>query len=172
VTMATLRFSRVMRIRDGNPYIPVTAAQAARLKPGWRRPLPVLVRINGKPAKAWRINMMPAGDGSFYLYLHGDIRKASRTGVGDKVQVDVEFDASYKGGPMHPMPRWFSAALAKTPKAKANWTKLTPSRQKEVLRYLSWLKTPEARRRNVERAIRVLSGEPKRYMARSWKDGA
>jgi hypothetical protein len=35
------------------------------MKPGWRKPLPVLVRLNGKPAKGWHINMMPAGNGSF-----------------------------------------------------------------------------------------------------------
>lgn len=161
-----------MEIRDGNPYVPITAAQAARLKPGWRRPLPVLVRINGKPDEAWRINLMPAGDGSFYLYLHGIVRKASGTGVGDKVRVELEFDAAYKGGPMHPMPPWFRKALAADPKAKAAWGKLTPSRQKEILRYFSWLKSPEAKRRNLERAMRVLRGEPERFMARSWKEGA
>jgi hypothetical protein len=56
------------------------------------------VRINGKPEKAWRINMMPVGDGSFYLYLHGDIRKASGTAVGDRVRVEMEFDPAYKNG--------------------------------------------------------------------------
>lgn len=170
--MAVLRFSRVMLIRDGNPYIPVTAAQAKRLKPGWRKPLPVLVRVNGKPAKAWRINMMPAGDGSFYHYLHGTVRKASKTGVGDKVQVEVEFDAAYKGGPMHPMPRWFTSALAKDAAAKKGWDTLSPSRKKEILRYLSWLKSKEARDRNLAKAMQVLSGRPGRYMARDWRDGS
>jgi hypothetical protein len=170
--MAMLRFSRVMLIRDANPYVPITAAQAQRLQPGWRRPMPVLVRIDGKPAKAWRINLMPAGDGSFYLYLHGTVRKASGTGVGDRVQVEVAFDPEYKGGPMHPMPRWFSTALAKDPKAKAGWLKLPPSRKKEILRYLSGLKSKEARGRNVAKAMHVLSGRPGRYMARDWQDGA
>jgi hypothetical protein len=50
--------------REPNPYTLVTPAQAKALKPGWRKPLPVLVRINGKPAEPWRINMMPVGDGS------------------------------------------------------------------------------------------------------------
>lgn len=42
--------------------------------------------------------------GSFYLYLHGDVRKASTTKVGDRVHVEVSFDAEYRNGPMHPMP--------------------------------------------------------------------
>jgi hypothetical protein len=51
------------------------------------KPLPVVVRINGKPADGWRINMMPVGDGSFYLYLHSNVRKASGEAVGDRVRL-------------------------------------------------------------------------------------
>lgn len=160
-----------MDIRDGNPFVPVTAAQAAKLKPTWRRPLPVLVTVDGKPDPPWRINLMPAGDGSFYLYLHGDVRKASGTGVGDRVRIALDFDAAYRNGPLHPMPGWFLAPLDANRKARKAWDALTPSRQKEILRYLSWLKSDAARQRNVERALKVLSGTPERFMARSWKDG-
>jgi len=166
-----LQFMATMKIRDGNPYVQVSAARARALKPGWRKPLPVLVRIDGQPRRAWRINMMPAGDGSFYLYLHGDVRKASSTKVGDRVEVEVSFDAAYRNGPMHPMPAWFRSALARHPKARKSWDALVPSRQKEILRYFSWLKSAEARARNVERALHVLSGKPGRFMARDWKDG-
>ncbi|MBC8038071.1 MAG: DUF1905 domain-containing protein [Rhizobiales bacterium] len=169
--MKPLRFQALMKIRDGNPYILVSRTRAVALKPGWRKPLPVLVRINGQPKAAWRINMMPVGKGSFYLYLHGIIRKASRTKVGDRISVEVGFDAAYRGGPMHPMPVWFRLPLNKNPKALAAWPTLIPSRQKEILRYLSCLKSPEARARNVERALRVLSGTKERYMARSWSEG-
>ena len=37
--------------------------------------------------------MMPAGNGDFYLYLHGDVRRASQTKVGDLVQVEIAFDS-------------------------------------------------------------------------------
>jgi hypothetical protein len=170
--MAALRFTSIIKIREGNPYILVTFAQAKAIKPGWRKPLPVLVRINGKPAEPWRINMMPVGDGSFYLYLHGDVRKASGTKVGDRVQVEVRFDAKYRNGPLHPMPSWFKAALQENPKALKNWKALIPSRKKEILRYFSWLKSPEARARNLERALHVLSGRKGRFMARAWDRGA
>ena len=115
--------------------------------------------------------MMPTGTGAFYLYLHGDVRKASRTKVGDRVDVEVAFDVAYRNGPMHPMPLWFNDALKKNSVAMKNWKSLIPSRQKEILRYFSWLKSPEAQARNIERAIGVLSGKPDRFMARSWKDG-
>ncbi len=136
--------------------------------PGWRKPLPVLVRVNGRPAKAWRINMMPAGDQSFYLYLHGAVRKASGTGVGDRVRVQIGFDSRYSGRPQHPMPRWFGRGLSRNPRAAKSWRALTPSRKKEIIRYMVRLKSPEARERNLARALRALSGEACRFMARSW----
>jgi bacteriocin resistance YdeI/OmpD-like protein/uncharacterized protein DUF1905 len=168
--MATLRFQSQIKIYNGNPYLLVSAARAATLKSGWRRPMPVLVRINGKPKMPWRINMMPVGDGRFYLYLHGDMRKASGTKVGDRVSGEVSFDDAYRGGPMHPMPVWFRAALRMNPAAKKGWEALIPSRKKEILRYFSWLKSPEARARNVDRALHVLSGGQGRFMARSWNE--
>jgi hypothetical protein len=170
--MATSVFTAVMKIRKGNPYVPVSAARANSIKPGWRKPLPVRVRINGKPANSWRINMMPAGNGSFYLYRHGEVRKASGTTVGDRVRVGIDFDASYTNGPQHPMPRWFKLALAGNSGALKNWKALIPSRRKEILRYFSWLKSPEARTRNVAKALHVLSGETGRFMARTWKNGS
>ena len=161
-----------MKIRDGNPYVDISPSRARALKPGWRRPLPVLVRVNGQPAlKPWRINLMPTGTGAFYLYLHGDVRRASQTKVGDLVAVDIEFYAAYRNGPMHPMPAWFRGPLSKNLKATTAWDALPPSRKKEILRYFSWLKSLEARERNVARAIAVLSGRKGRFMARSWSGG-
>jgi hypothetical protein len=170
-TMSSVRFRSVIELNNINPYVLVSARNVARLRKGWRRPLPVRVRANGKPEKAWRINLMPVGDGSFYLYLHGNVRKASGTKVGDAVTVELEFDDEYKGGPAHPMPSWFSSALQKNRKAMQAWIELIPSRKKEVLRYFSWLKTPEARDRNLQRAIHVLAGGKGRFLGRSWNEG-
>src|SRR5216684_7883648 len=139
--MAILRFRAVMKIHGVNPFVLVSAKRASKLKPGWRKPMPVLVKINGKPEKPWRINMMPIGDGSFRLYLHGGVRNASNTGVGDRVRVEVRFDAKYRGGPMRPIPVWFRNALDRNRVAKQNWNALIPGRKKEVLRYFATLKS-------------------------------
>ena len=69
---------------------------------------------------------------------------------------------------MHPMPSWFRIPLSRNVWATQAWNELIPSRKKEVLRYFSWLKSPEARARNVTRALDVLSGKKGRFMARSW----
>jgi hypothetical protein len=166
-----VHFSGVIGVRGINPFIPVTKAMANRLKESWRKPLPVLVRINGQPEKPWRINMMPAGDGSFYLYLHEVVRKASGTKPCDTVDVELLFDRSYRSGPSHPVPRWFRVALAAAPEAKRAWTALAPSRKKEILRYFATLKSPEAKERNTKRAIDALSGCEVRFLARTWQGG-
>jgi hypothetical protein len=170
--MTTSSFTAVIKIKGVNPFVLVSAARANTIKPGWRKPLPVLVRINGKPEKAWQINMMPVGDGSFYLYLHGDVRKASATALGDRVRVQIEFDPGYRNGPQHPMPPWFKRALAGNPPARKNWKALIPSRKKEMLRYFSRLNSSEAQTRNLTRALCVLSGETGRFMGRAWKNGS
>ena len=114
---------------------------------------------------------MPVGDGRYYLYLHGPARKASKTGPGDRVQVEIRFDARYRSGPQHPVPAWFRAALSSHPRVRQNWTSLSPSRKKEVLRYFAHLKSFEARSRNLQRALRVLSGERGRFLGREWVGG-
>lgn len=154
--MPRVRFVSIIQIRGINPYVQVSAEQSAQLKKGWRKPLPVAVRINGKPDKPWRINMMPAGDGSFYLYLHQTVRQASNTKPGDRVTVDLSFDRAYRSGPSA-LPPWIADALAENTKAKKSWDALIPSRQKEMLRYLGALKTPEAQARNLQKVIGMLS---------------
>ena len=62
--------------------------------------------------------------------------------------------------------RGFAGRFARTRKASEAWDALIPSRKKEILRYFSWLKSAEARERNVARAIHVLSGKG----AASWPD--
>ena len=168
--MSNVRFRAVIRINNINPYVLVSAQSAARLRKNWRRPLPVRVRVNGKPERPWHINLMPVGDGRFYLYLHGDVRKASGTRVGETVTVALEFDDEYRSGPAHPMPAWFNEALDGNQKARQSWNELVPSRKKEILRYFSRLKTSEARTRNALRAIHVLAGGKARFMGRSWNE--
>ncbi|MGL4237100.1 DUF1905 domain-containing protein [Tabrizicola sp.] len=163
-----MKFIADIEIRGINPYVLVSSARARRIKEGWKKPMPVLVQVNGKPEPAWRINMMPVGDGSFYLYLDGNVRGASGTQVGDRVEVSVAFDGDYRSGPQHDMLPEFEARLADDSAAQMRWGELAPSLQKELLRYLANLKTDEARHRNIERAIRVLGGAKERFMARDW----
>jgi hypothetical protein len=169
--MASIRFKSVIEIRGVNPYILINESRARTLQQGWHKPMPVSIRVNGKPDNPWHINMMPVGNGDFYLYLDGTVRKASHTKVDDPVTVEVTFDGAYRSGPLTDPPKWFEAALEKNPVAMQNWQNLSPSRQKEVVRYFVDLKSQEAQHRNLEKIMRILSGEPGRFMGRDWKDG-
>jgi hypothetical protein len=166
-----LRFRAPIEIRGINPYVLVSAKRAAKLQADWRKPMPVCIQIDGKPDLPWRINMMPAGDGSFFLYLHAQVRKESGTAVGNVVSVTIEFDRLYEGGPSDPMPSWFRKELRRNPKARQGLERLPPSRQKEIIRYLVRLKSAQAQQRNVQRALHVLAGGKARFMGRAWEAG-
>ena len=163
-----LRFLATIEIINVNPYVLVKKDLVHKLKPNWKKPLPVIAQINRKPI--WKINMMPIGNGDFYLYLHGGVRKASNTKVGDKVNVTVFFDNDYISGPM-PMPVWFEKELNKNTDAKGNWNKLIPSRKKEIIRYLLNLKSDDAKKINLKKTMSVLSGNEEQFMGRPWKNG-
>lgn len=163
-----MRFKAKIELKGINPYVAVSPARARRIQAEWKKPMPVLVQVNGQPDPAWPVNMMPAGDGSFYLYLDGRVRKVSGTNVGDTIDVSIAFDPAYSGGPQHDMPAEFVSRLDDDGPAKARWDGLPPSLKKEILRYLANLKSDAARQRNIERAIRVLGGAKERFLAREW----
>jgi hypothetical protein len=166
-----LSLTATIEIVGMNPYVLVSAEQVATLKPEWRRPMPVLVTINGEPSVPWRTNMMPNGHGDFLLYLHGEMRAVSSTKVGDVVKIELTFDALYRNGPQHAVPETLQAALDGDETIARNWAKLTPSRQKEILRYFAALKTQAAIDRNLVRVVQILGGEAGRFMGRDWLDG-
>ena len=126
-----MKFRSVIQLNKINPYVLVTAGRARRLKPGWRKPMPVLVQVNGEPNPPWRVNMMPVGGGGFYLYLNGVVRKASGTGVGDRVEVTVTFDEGYRGGPMHEAPPNSPTVCAPIPGRKRHGTSFRPAGEKK-----------------------------------------
>jgi hypothetical protein len=166
-----LVFTAAIELVGVNPYVGVSADRAEFLAADWRRPMPVVLRINRAQDRLWRTNMMPVGEGAFNLYLHGEMRKASQTAVGDIVTVELWLDDSYVNGPQHPVPDWFGAALDLDSAARANWGLLPPSRQKELLRYFDRLKSEEAIERNLAGAMHVLAGNPGHYMGRDWANG-
>jgi hypothetical protein len=163
-----VRLRTTLRLRGVNPYVRVRAEQARRLQRNWRRPMPVRFRINGEPKIPWTTNMVPAGDGSFFLYLNGIARASSKTTVGDRLVMEVEFDSDYRGGPLHAMPPEFVEGLRRSERAREGWEALAPSRRKEILRYIAGLKSLGARRRNVEKSLQVLGGENLRFLGREW----
>jgi Bacteriocin-protection, YdeI or OmpD-Associated/Domain of unknown function (DUF1905) len=94
--------------------------------------------------------------GKWRLYLNTPMRKTAGKDVGDIIDIKIDFDVEERIAPMHAK---FKSALNKNKTAKACFDALTPSRQKEILRYLNNLKTETSVDKNVQRAISFLNGK-------------
>jgi len=115
-------------------------------------PIPVKGTLNRKPFKQTLVKYQ----GAWRLYLNTPMRQAAGIDVGDSAKVKIEFDPKPRTVPMHPVLR---AALAKNKEAKNAFQKFPPSHQKEILRYVNFLKNEETVKRNVEKVIRQLMGK-------------
>ena len=148
-------FSAKIFIIGINPYVLLPEAvlgslfkQAGKEKGA----IPVRGTLNGNAFTQTLVKY----SGKWRLYLNTPMRKAAGIDVGDIAKVKIEYDPEPRVIPMHPK---LQQALAKNKKAKSAFEKLTPSRQKEILRYISFLKNEESVIVNVERAIQNLSGK-------------
>lgn len=151
--------SKVFRLGI-NPCVNVPASVLRELFGQSRRqkgPISVAVRLNGKRFSQTVVRYQ----GAWRLYINTYMRQASEVDVGDMAHVEVAFDPRPRTVPMNKV---LAAALSKKRKAKAVFERLSPSRQKEILRYLNSLKIAKSAARNVQRVIRqMLGGRPKHY---------
>lgn len=138
-----------------NPYVlvPAPVLKAIFKQAGKDKgTIPVRGTLDGHPY----IQTLVKYSGKWRLYLNTPMRKAAKKDVGDTTKVEIEFDPVERVIPIHPE---FLKALQANKKAKESFEKLSPSRQKEIVRYISFLKSEEALHRNITRAIRFLSGK-------------
>ncbi|MGH2567460.1 MAG: YdeI/OmpD-associated family protein [Bacteroidota bacterium] len=153
--MSLRAFSQRIFKLDINPCVNLPKAvinelfkQAGRTK----GPIPVRGYLNGERFKQTVVKYRSA----WRLYLNGEMRSNAGIDIGDMAAVELEFDPVPRIVPMHPV---FTRALSRNKKARAAFGKLTPSHQKEILRYLHSLKTKESVVRNVGTIIRRLVGK-------------
>ncbi len=155
-------FRAGIKIIGVNPYVSVPADRLATLferAAKTRGPIAVCGQLDGH---AFRQTLVKYA-GAWRLYLNTPMRRAVAKGVGDRVTVDLDFDAEPR---LVPVPPRFKRALATNPAANAAFEALAPSRRKEIVRYLASLKTEVSLRRNVDIVIGHLLGhEPKGLFA-------
>ena len=84
------------------------------------------------------------------------MRKAAGKDVGDTIEIQIDFDPKPRTTPVHPK---LKKAFKENPTAKKAFEKLSSSRQKEILRYINFLKSEESVDKNVQRAIAHLTGK-------------
>jgi low affinity Fe/Cu permease len=150
-------FKAKIQIIGVNPYVLLPAAvlqnifAAAGKNKG---AIPVRGTLNGHPF----IQTLVKYSGKWRLYLNTPMRKAAGIDVGDMAEVDIGFDPGERNVTLHPK---LEEAFRKNKKAKAAFDKLSLSRQKEIMKYINYLKTDESVNKNVERAIKFLTGGEK-----------
>ena len=151
------RFSAKIQIIGVNPFVllPASLLKDIFQKAGKDKgAVPVQLKIGGKDF----IQNLVKYNGKWRLYLNGPMRKEAGKDVGDMIDVQIDFDPKPRTTPVHPK---LKKAFKENPTAKKAFEKLNPSRQKEILRYINFLKSEESVDKNVQKAITHLtSGKP------------
>ena len=98
----------------------------------------------------FRTSLVPSKDGPTRLYLDGWMRAEAEVGVGDAVAIWLVEDRAARD---LPLPAPLAEVLAVEPRALRAWEALAPSRRREILSYLNFLKTPAALDRNVQKTL-------------------
>jgi Bacteriocin-protection, YdeI or OmpD-Associated/Domain of unknown function (DUF1905) len=142
-------FSAKIQIIGINPYVllPSLVLKYLFQKAGKDKgAIPVQLKIGGKDF----IQNLVKYSGKWRLYLNGPMRKAAEKDVGDTIDIQIEFDPGPRTTPVHPK---LKKAFKENSTAKKAFEKLSPSRQKEILRYINSLKSEESVDKNIQKAI-------------------
>jgi len=155
------KFKAKLEIIVGNPFVFVPSVildkifQQANKNKGT---IPVRGTINGKQYQQTLLKY----SGEWRLYINIKMLKNSPRRIGEMIEVEIEFDLTDRT--IKPHPKW-AQALTDNKEAKEVFDNLSPSKQKEIVRYISNLKTEKSVDKNVIRAINFLLGK-ERFVGR------
>ena len=107
--------------------------------------------FNGQSFKAM---LEPDGRKSHWLKVNRKLRESASAVAGDVVTVEVtpsrrELESK--------VPADLQNALTATPKARATWSKITPTARRDWIQWITSAKRPETRTRRVENACKMLA---------------
>ena len=118
-------------------------------------PIKGYIPVKGKIERYnFKQTLVPVKNAPFRLYVNGPMLKGADVSVGDTVHFMLEQDLDPRSRKVS-MPKYFKTQLEKNGVLK-NFKSLAPSRQKEILKYLEYLKTEASRARNTEKVIAEL----------------
>lgn len=153
--MKSYFFHAAIEIIGINPYVQIPEVilteifnQAGKNKGH----IPVAGTVNNLPYQQTLLKY----SGLWRLYINTLMLKNSPKRVGETIKVTIEYDPSDRTIKPHAK---LTEALKNNLEAKVRFDNLSPSMQKEIVRYISSLKTEESRSRNIERAINFLLGK-------------
>lgn len=115
-------------------------------------PIPVRGRLNG----AEFIQTLVKYQGTWRLYINGQMLKDSGLKVGDGAKIELEYDRQRR---QYAMPPVLERALKNDAEMRTSFKSLSPSRQTEIVRYFGSLKSETALLRNIEKLRSKLIGK-------------
>jgi hypothetical protein len=149
------RFKARIDIIGINPFVfvPEKTLKAIFKQAGTEKgPIPIRGTINGRPYQQTLVKY----NGLWRLYINTTMLKDSPKRIGETVELTVAHDLSDRSIEPHPK---LLEALSRMPDAKKTFEKLPPSRQNEIVRYISRLKTDTSVEKNISKAINFLLGK-------------
>jgi hypothetical protein len=147
-------FRAVIGLIGINPFVrvpPLILEAVFRQAGKDKGPLPVKGYLNGKAYKQTLVRFR----GDWRLYINTEMLPQSPKRVGERVEISLVYDPEDRKLAADPA---LKKALSDHPQAEQVFRQLTVSRQQEIIRYISYLKTEESRKKNIQKAIDFLCG--------------
>lgn len=91
--------------------------------------------------------------GEYIISLSAENREKAGVAAGDKVEVKLELDTAPR---VMELPEDFKTLLASHPQAKANYDKLSFSKQRAIVEPILQAKTPETRDKRLQKGLGAL----------------
>ena len=131
-------------------YVDVPADISKRFDGGAH--VPVAGEVEGVPL---RTTLVSRGKGAYRLAIHGDIRKKLRVDAGAVVEVAIARDERSREPALPPS---LVLALRNAPGAQQKFRAMTTALRRQIVRYLTAVKTQETLERRVTKFIARLEG--------------
>lgn len=130
-----------------NPCVKVPIHITDKMKPvkGY---IPIAGKIENHPFKQ---TLVPVKNAPYRLFVNGPMLKGSGATVGQTTTFTIEQNFTSRKNEF-PMMKALKSELDKY-NLQGAFKKLLPSRQKEILKYLNYLKSEEALERNINKVI-------------------
>lgn len=109
--------------------------------------VPVIGTVEGVPL---RTTLVSRGNGSYRMAIHGDIRKKLRADTGAVVEITIQLDEESREPELPPA---LVLALRNAPKAQRRFRAITTALRRQIVRYLTAVKSQEVLERRVSRFV-------------------
>ena len=151
--MPALQFDGRLESDQGACFIRVPPQTLTALGEGKRAP--VKVTLNGYTYRA----TIAVYGGKSYIGVRREVREAAGVAAGDRLTVGLEYDAQVRTADL---PQVLRVALEADAATAAAFEKLSYTRRKEFVQWVTGAKRAETQRRRMEQAMAMLRGRPGR----------